>query len=46
MALICEDDGTTTLHGRVTDQAASRGLLANVRDIATLLSVEVLASPH
>ena len=47
MALIREDDGTTTLRGRVTDQAALHGLLAKVRDIGTtLLSVEVIAAPH
>jgi len=47
MALIREDNGTTTLHARVTDQAALHGLLARVRDIGTtLLSVEVIASPH
>ena len=42
MTLVREDDGTTTLRGRVTDQAALHGLLAKVRDIGTtLLSVEV-----
>jgi hypothetical protein len=47
MALIREDDGTTALRGRVTDQAALHGFLAKVRDIGTtLLSVEVFASPH
>jgi 5-deoxy-D-glucuronate isomerase len=47
MALIREDDGTTALRGRVTDQAALHGLLAKVRDVGTtLLSVEVFASPH
>ena len=35
-----EDDGTTTLRGPVTDQAALHGLLAKVRDVgATLISV-------
>ena len=36
-----EDDGTTTLHGEVADQAALHGLLAKVRDLGvTLVSVE------
>lgn len=40
MALIREDDGTTTLRGSVADQAALHGLLTKVRDIgATLISV-------
>ena len=40
MDLTREDDGTTTLRGSVTDQAALHGLLAKVRDIAaTLVSV-------
>ena len=40
LALIREDDGTTTLRGSVADQAALHGLLAKVRDIgATLISV-------
>ncbi len=43
MALIREDDGTTTLRGLVTDQAALHGLLAKVRDLgATLISVGVI----
>jgi hypothetical protein len=46
MALIREDDGTTTLRGLVTDQAALHGLLAKVRDIGTtLISVEVIDAP-
>jgi len=41
MALIREDDGTTTLRGIVTDQAELHGLLAKVRDLgATLISVK------
>ena len=41
MALIREDDVTTTLRGLVTDQAALHGLLAKVRDIgAPLISVK------
>jgi hypothetical protein len=43
LALVLEDDGTTTLSGVVTDQAALYGLLARVRDLgATLISVEVV----
>ena len=40
LAIIHEDDGTTTLRGAVTDQAELHGLLAKVRDLgATLISV-------
>jgi hypothetical protein len=40
LTLTREDDGTTTLHGPVTDQAELHGLLAKVRDLgAPLLSV-------
>ncbi|MFC7723662.1 hypothetical protein ACFQW6_00995 [Nocardioides sp. GCM10028917] len=40
LTLTHEDDGTTSLHGVVTDQAELHGLLAKVRDLgATLLSV-------
>jgi hypothetical protein len=40
LTLTCEDDGTTTLRGAVTDQAELHGLLAKVRDLgATLVSV-------
>ena len=47
MALRHEHDGTTTLRGSVTDQAALHGLLAKVRDIgATLISVEVIVVPR
>jgi hypothetical protein len=48
MVLIREEDGTTTVRGSVTDQAALHGLLAKVRDIgATLISVKVMdASDH
>jgi hypothetical protein len=46
MAVIREDDATTTLRGLVTDQAALHGLFAKVRDIgATLISVEVIDAP-
>ncbi len=47
MALIREDDATTTLRGLVADQAALHGLLAKVRDLGiTLISVEVIAAPE
>ena len=40
MALTAEDDGTTTLHGPVLDQAALHGLLRKLRDVGLpLLSV-------
>lgn len=40
LAVIHEDDGTTTLRGAVVDQAALHGLLARVRDLgATLISL-------
>ena len=46
MALIRENDGTTTLRGSVVDQAALHGLLARVRDIgATLISVKTIDAP-
>ena len=46
MALIHEDDGTTSLRGLVTDQAALHGLLAKVRDIgAPLISVKTTDTP-
>jgi hypothetical protein len=36
-----EDDGTTTLRGRVTDQAELHGLLTKVNDIGvTLVSLQ------
>ena len=37
MTLVHEEDGTTTLRGTVTDQAALHGLLAKVRDLGTTL---------
>ena len=40
LTLTHHDEGTTSLHGVVTDQAELHGLLAKVRDLgATLLSV-------
>jgi hypothetical protein len=40
LAVVQEDDGTTTLRGAVTDQAELHGLLVKVRDLgATLISV-------
>ena len=43
MALTTADDGTTTLRGPVTDQAALHGLLQKVRDLGLpLLSVTPL----
>jgi hypothetical protein len=40
LTLTHQDDGTTSLHGVVTDQAELHGVLAKVRDLgATLLSV-------
>ena len=41
--IVLEPDATTTLSGRVVDQAELFGLLARLRDLgATLLSVEPL----
>ena len=46
LTLTHENDGTTTLHAVVPDQAALHGLLTQVRDLgATLISVEVVDSP-
>jgi hypothetical protein len=45
MVLIHEDDGTTTLRGLVTDQAALHGVLTKIRDIgASLISMEVIGA--
>lgn len=47
MSRIREDEGTTTLHGLVTDQAALHGLLATVADLGiTVISVEAIDIPH
>jgi len=41
------DDGTTTLHGTVTDQAELHGLLAKVRDLGVpLISVTPIERAH
>jgi hypothetical protein len=46
LALVREDDGTTTLRGTVADQAELHGLLAKVRDLGTpLLSVKAADAP-
>ncbi|HEX8510892.1 MAG TPA: hypothetical protein VF635_15505 [Propionibacteriaceae bacterium] len=46
MSLIREEDGTTTLRGLVSDQAALHGLLAKVRDLGTtLISVKAIDAP-
>ena len=38
--LTTEDDGTTTIHGPVADQAALHGLLQKLRDLGlTLVSI-------
>jgi hypothetical protein len=43
LTLTRNDDGTTTLHGVVTDQSELHGLLAKIRDLGiTLLSVTSL----
>ena len=43
VALTLEDDGTTSLTGVVSDQAALHGLLTRVRDLGvTLISVAVI----
>lgn len=47
LALVRENDGTTTLHGVVADQAELHGLLAKVRNIgATLISVTSVEAPE
>ena len=47
LALIREDDGTTTLRGAVADQAQLHGLLAKVRDLGTtLISVNTIDAGH
>lgn len=47
LALIRQDDGTTTLSGSVTDQAELHGLLTKVRDLGvTLISLTPIESVH
>jgi len=47
MAIVRDDNGTTTLRGLVADQAELHGLLAKVRDLGTtLISVKVIDAPH
>ena len=41
LTLSTEDDGTTTIHGPVADQAALHGLLQKLRDVGLpLISVQ------
>jgi hypothetical protein len=43
LTIVHENDGTTTLRGRVADQAELHGLLAKVRDLgAALISVNAI----
>lgn len=49
LRLVVEDDGTTTLHGPVADQAALHGLLQRLRDLGVpLVSVAQVdrTTPH
>ena len=47
LALVHQNDGTTTLRGAVTDQAQLHGLLAKVRDLGvTLISVTRVDTPR
>ncbi len=47
LTLTTEDDGTTTIHGPVADQAALHGLLQKLRDIGLpLISVQQLTDPE
>ena len=46
LAVVREEDGTTTLRGAVSDQAELHGLLAKVRDLGvTLISVQAVDAP-
>jgi hypothetical protein len=46
MAIVRENDGTTTLHGVVADQAELHGLLVKVRDLGLrLISVMSADAP-
>jgi hypothetical protein len=43
LAVVHEDDGTTTLRGALADQAELHGILAKVRDLgATLISLKTM----
>ena len=47
LTLTTEDDGTTTIHGSVADQAALHGLLQKLRDVGLpLISVQQLTDPE
>lgn len=47
MSITNESDGTSTLSGPITDQAALHGLLAKIRDLGmTLLEVRQAAMPR
>jgi hypothetical protein len=37
LAVVHEDDGTTTLRGTLADQAELHGVLAKIRDLGTTL---------
>jgi hypothetical protein len=46
LALSHNADGTTTIRGTVTDQAALHGLLTKVRDLGlTLISLNAMPAP-
>jgi hypothetical protein len=46
LALTRQPDGTTTLRGRVADQAALHGILIKIRDLGiVLLSVRAIDAP-
>ena len=46
LALIHEDDGTTSLTGVIADQAELHGLLTKIRDLGvTLISLAIIDCP-
>lgn len=46
LSLTREPDGTTTLRGRIADQAALHGILNRIRDLGlVLLSVQAVRGP-